>query len=363
MKIGLLGMGTVGGGVRELAERLPDVKIARILERVHTRPEMTNHIENILRDDSISLIVETMGGLHPAYEFAVQSLESGRHFVTANKLLVSAYGRELQALARRRGVGFLFGAACGGGIPYLSNLAAAREGDHILRVGGILNGTTNYMLDAMQTRGLDYAAALREAQALGYAEQDPTSDVEGLDTLRKLILAVAVGMRRWLREGDIPVRGISGVLPQDIAWAREHGFALRLCAFGAEQGEQISACVEPAMCPLASSEASVTGNLNQAWYEGAGLRHAALWRTRRGALSNRGQCAARCTGPAGGRALYAARRLPGCRRAPDGRAALLSAAAHRHAAARVGGGGLRRGRIPRGGDGACAATGGIRVGE
>ena len=167
-------------------------------------------------------------------------------------------------------MGFLFGAACGGGIPYLSNLAAAREGDHILRVGGILNGTTNYMLDAMQTRGLDYAAALREAQALGYAEQDPTSDVEGLDTLRKLILAVAVGMRRWLREGDIPVRGISGVLPQDIAWAREHGFALRLCAFGAEQGEQISACVEPAMCPLASSEASVTGNLNQAWYEGAG---------------------------------------------------------------------------------------------
>ena len=94
--------------------------------------------------------------------------------------------------------------------------------------------------------------------------------MEGLDTLRKLILAVAVGMRRWLREGDIPVRGISGVLPQDIAWAREHGFALRLCAFGAEQGEQISACVEPAMCPLASSEASVTGNLNQAWYEGAG---------------------------------------------------------------------------------------------
>ena len=185
MKIGLLGMGTVGGGVRELAERLPDVKIARILERVHTRPEMTNHIEDILRDDSISLIVETMGGLHPAYEFAVQSLESGRHFVTANKLLVSAYGRELQALARRRGVGFLFGAACGGGIPYLSNLAAAREGDHILRVGGILNGTTNYILDAMQTRGLDYAAALREAQALGYAEQDPTSDVEGLDTLRK----------------------------------------------------------------------------------------------------------------------------------------------------------------------------------
>ena len=270
MKIGLLGMGTVGGGVRELAERLPDVKIARILERVHTRPEMTNHIEDILRADSISLIVETMGGLHPAYEFTVQSLESGRHFVTANKLLVSAYGRELQALARRRGVGFLFGAACGGGIPYLSNLAAAREGDHILRVGGILNGTTNYMLDAMQTRGLDYAAALREAQALGYAEQDPTSDVEGLDTLRKLILAVAVGMRRWLREGDIPVRGISGVLPQDIAWAREHGFALRLCAFGAEQGEQISACVEPAMCPLASSEASVTGNLNQAWYEGAG---------------------------------------------------------------------------------------------
>ena len=270
MNIGLLGMGTVGGGVRELAERLPSIHVVRILDRVLTRPEMTNNIEDILQDSSISLVVETMGGLHPAYEFAVKVLESGRHFVTANKLLVSKYGRELQALARQHGVGFLFGAACGGGIPYLSNLSSAREGDCILRVGGILNGTTNYMLDAMQTRNLDYTAALREAQSLGYAEQDPTSDVEGLDTLRKLILAIAVGMNCWLREPDIPVHGISGVLPLDIAWAKRSGYALRLCAFGEEKEGRLSACVEPVMCLSSSAEAAVTGNLNQAWYEGVG---------------------------------------------------------------------------------------------
>ena len=270
MKIGLLGMGTVGGGVRELAERLPDVKIARILERVHTRPEMTNHIEDILRDDSISLIVETMGGLHPAYEFAVQSLESGRHFVTANKLLVSAYGRELQALARRRGVGFLFGAACGGGIPYLSNLAAAREGDHILRVGGILNGTTNYMLDAMQTRGLDYAAALREAQALGYAEADPTLDIDGHDAAHKLTLLIRLAYGVNYPYTAMPVRGIRGMSSLDIALAREFGYRIKLIAQVRERREpgqpddkvRLEAGVFPALVPYTVLLARVGGVYN-----------------------------------------------------------------------------------------------------
>lgn len=268
MQIGLLGMGTVGGGVKELAERLPEVRVARVLERMPAPPLVTDDPQDIFEDDAIHLVVETMGGLQPAY--ACRALQSGKHLVTANKLLVSVYGRELQALARKNGVGFLFGAACGGGIPYLSNLCAARESDEILRVGGILNGTTNYMLDAMRLRGLNYDAALREAQALGYAERDPSSDVQGLDTLRKLILAVSVGMRQFLREEDVPVYGIEGVAKQDMDWAARHGYVLRLCARAERCGRGLYASVEPTMCPISSIEASVGSNLNLAWYEGAG---------------------------------------------------------------------------------------------
>lgn len=270
MQIGLLGMGTVGGGVKELAQRLPDVHIARVLERVPAHPLVTDDPQDVFEDENIHLIIETMGGLEPAYAYARRALESGRHLVTANKLLVSVYGRELHALARRQGVGFLFGAACGGGIPYLSNLCDARQSDDILRVGGILNGTTNYMLDAMRLRALDYDAALREAQALDYAERDPSSDVQGLDTLRKLVLAVAVGMRLWLREEAVPVYGIEGVTKQDMDWAARHGYALRLCARAERSGQGLHASVEPTMCPRASVEASVGSNLNLAWYEGAG---------------------------------------------------------------------------------------------
>ena len=275
MKIGLLGMGTVGGGVRELAERLPDVKIARILERVHTRPEMTNHIEDILRDDSISLIVETMGGLHPAYEFAVQSLESGRHFVTANKLLVSAYGRELQALARRRGVGFLFGAACGGGIPYLSNLAAAREGDHILRVGGILNGTTNYMLSKMSNEHLDYDEVLKEAQAKGYAESDPTADVGGLDAARKVVILASIAFNTRISLKDVLVEGIENIEACDIKYAQNLGYAVKLLGIAKNDPENgITVCVKPTMLPLTHPLAGVNGVYNAVFVNGDAIGEA-----------------------------------------------------------------------------------------
>ena len=173
MKIGLLGMGTIGAGVYEIAQTLSDVDVKKVLEIRFKADYITDDINVILSDPEIELVVETMGGLHPAYEFATQVLESGKHFVTANKLLVSAYWSELTALAKRKGVAFLYGAACGGGIAYLANLTIARGIDNITALGGILNGTTNYILDAMQSKGLDYADVLKEAQALGYAERDP----------------------------------------------------------------------------------------------------------------------------------------------------------------------------------------------
>ena len=199
MKIGLLGMGT---GVYEIAQSLPDVDVKWVLEKRFQAAYITDDINVILSDPEIELVVETMGGLHPAYEFASSVLESGKHFVTANKLLVSAYGVELTKLAKEKGVAFLYGAACGGGIAYLANLTIARGIDRITALGGILNGTTNYILDSMQSKGGDYAAALSEAQQLGYAERDPSSDVDGLDTQRKLILASAVGFDTWFKPED-----------------------------------------------------------------------------------------------------------------------------------------------------------------
>lgn len=269
MKFGLLGMGTVGSGVVEIAQKLENMHCKRVLVRHALTALMTEDIAEIVNDPEIDLVVETMGGLHPAYEYAVEALKHKKHFITANKLLVSVYGAELTALAKQNGVGFLYGAACGGGIAYLSNLEVARSVDFIRALGGILNGTTNYILDAMQRRNMDYAQALGEAQALGYAERDPSSDVDGLDTQRKLILACAVGFDAYIPSEDIPTFGISSVRPEDVEWAQKNDMVLRLCA-RAERNEQgeISACVEPTLLSASAPEAAVLTNLNYAWYQG-----------------------------------------------------------------------------------------------
>ena len=269
MKIGLLGMGTIGSGVFEIAQKLDGVEVKKVLEKRFQADYITDKIEDITGDPEIELVVETMGGLHPAYEFASEVLKNGKHFVTANKLLVSAYGEELTALAHEKGVAFLYGAACGGGIAYLANLKIAREIDRITALGGILNGTTNYILDSMQSKNMDYAQALSEAQALGYAERDPSSDVDGLDTQRKLILACAVGFDAYLKPEDIPTCGIRSVLSADIEWAKENNMTLRLCACAERNADNaLSAYVEPTMVEANAPEAAVLSNVNYAWYKG-----------------------------------------------------------------------------------------------
>jgi len=269
MKIGLLGMGTIGSGVFEISQALEGVECKKVLEKRFQAEYITDNIEEIVKDPEIELVVETMGGLHPAYEFAVQVLENKKHFVTANKLLVSAYGVELTALAKQNGVGFLYGAACGGGIAYLANLEIARGIDRITSLGGILNGTTNFILDNMQSKGLDYAQVLAEAQALGYAERDPSSDVDGLDTQRKLILACSVGFDAYIKPEQIPTFGISAVLAGDIAWAKANKLVLRLCACAERDSENnLSAFVEPTLVAANAPEAAILMNVNYAWYKG-----------------------------------------------------------------------------------------------
>ncbi len=269
MYIGLLGMGTIGSGVFEIAQKLEGIQVKKVLERRFQAEYITDRIDEIVNDPEIELVVETMGGLHPAYEFAVEVLSHGKHFVTANKLLVSTYWAELTTLAREKGVSFLYGAACGGGIAYLANLEIAREIDRLNGLGGILNGTTNYILDSMQSKGMDYAGALSQAQSLGYAERDPSSDVDGLDTLRKLVLACAVGFDAYLSPDEIPAFGISRVQPVDIEWARSQNLVLRLCAQAQrDKKDKISAYVEPTLVGAQSPEAAILQNVNYAWYSG-----------------------------------------------------------------------------------------------
>ena len=268
MTIALLGMGTIGSGVFEIANKLEGVTLKKVLEKRFQAEYITDKIEDITGDSEIKLVVETMGGLHPAYEFAKACIESGKHFVTANKLLVSVYGPELVAIAREKGVAFLYGAACGGGIAYLANLKLAKEIDTLTSLGGILNGTTNFILDAMQSEGKDYAEVLKVAQELGYAERDPSSDVDGLDTQRKLILSCSVGFDAYLKPEQIPTYGISSVLAADIQWAKENGKVLRLCARAEKNDGKLSAYVEPTLVAANAPEAAILKNVNYAWYCG-----------------------------------------------------------------------------------------------
>lgn len=261
MKLAVLGYGTIGAGVCELAEGA-GLCVKRVLDLRAVPAGKESTMEEILADPEIELVVETMGGLHPAYEYARSALEAGKHLVTANKFLVSEYAEALAEAARENGVSFRFSAACGGGIPFLPQLQAAARFDRILGAGGILNGTTNFMIDRMERFSESYEDALARAQALGYAERDPSADVDGLDTMRKCILisALAYGV---LPTG-IPTAGIRSLSAGDVAIYRRLKRVCRLTACC----DQAAAYVEPTLFPEGALEASIVENVNRVWYEG-----------------------------------------------------------------------------------------------
>lgn len=270
MKVAVLGFGTVGIGVYEMLKSAPAMEAGPVLVRPgkDDAPYKVTSIEEIVKDDSVHAVAELMGGIEPAYSYACAVLGAGKHFVTSNKALVAEKGIELSKLAREHGVGFLFSAACGGGVPFLHNMALARQSDEILSFGGILNGTTNYMIDAMQRLGLDYAQALKDAQRLGYAEADPGADVSGLDALRKIMLACAVGCDLMPVEGLLN-EGIESVTAADAAHFMPRGYTCRLTACGGRtESGGVYAYVEPVLLRSTAAECSVMENYNMARYEG-----------------------------------------------------------------------------------------------
>lgn len=268
MKIAILGMGKIGSGVYEFCASGKEFEVKRILDLKVWMENMTTDIDDIVNDAEIEAVVETMGGLEPARTYALKCLNAKKHYITANKFLVSEAMEELKEAADRNGVGLMFSAACGGGMPVLKSLADQKCADNIVSFGGILNGTTNYMLDRIENSGLSYEEALKEAQALGYAEADPTSDVDGLDAQRKLILALAVGFGCVVKAEAIPTAGIRKITPMDIRYFSENGLSPRLIAEAVKDEAGICASVSVHLFKKGAPESAILKNINYAHYTG-----------------------------------------------------------------------------------------------
>ena len=265
MNVALLGFGVVGRGVYDLTLDRSDINIKYVvcLEDVQLPGvTVTRDYQAILADETVDTVVEAMGGLHPAYEFVRAAMEAGKNIVTSNKALVATYYDELIPLAESKGLKFRCTAAVGGGIGWLSELERVRRVETVSFVGGIMNGTCNYILDSMTRLGLDYGEALKQAQALGYAEANPSTDVDGIDTWHKLILSSNIGFGVSLEREHVPAAGISRISAADVANFKAHGYTCKLVSTGKNFGEKCAAYVQPTLFPAGALEAAVPMNYN-----------------------------------------------------------------------------------------------------
>lgn len=270
MKIGLLGCGTVGGGVLDISKSVPGIEVKYVLVR-RERPELgalaVRDIGAILSDPEVDTVVEVLGGLSPSFEYVSAAMKAKKNVVTANKQLVAHYYNELVSLAKENGVAFRCTPAVGGGIPWLVNLERAARVCPAQAFQGIMNGTTNFILDAMHKNGADFEAVLSEAQKLGYAEADPSADIDGLDIQRKCVITANVAFGVCLTEAEVPVLGIRSVTASDIAAAEAHGRVCRILGAGKKTENGVAAYVEPAFVEAGSLEAAVPQNYNMISFE------------------------------------------------------------------------------------------------
>ena len=265
MNIGLFGFGVVGRGVYEITEKRSDMQVKKVLclEEINLPDaESVKDIKLIVEDPSIDTVVEAMGGLHPAYEFVRAAIEAGKNVVTSNKALVCTFYDELLPLAKEKGVSFRSTAAVGGGIGWLSELERSRRVQKINEVGGIMNGTCNYILDNMTRFGLDYADVLKQAQKLGYAEANPSTDVDGIDTWHKVILSSNIAFGVTVDKESVPVAGIRNIQAQDVENFKAHGLVCKLISTGKRNGDGFSIYVQPTLVKEGDLEAAVPMNYN-----------------------------------------------------------------------------------------------------
>ena len=261
IKVAIMGYGTIGSGVNEvletnrkiLAEKIgQELEVKYILDLrdfpgTSVEGKIVHDFSVICRDEEVKIVVETMGGLDPAYPFVKSCLEAGKHVATSNKSLVAAYGTELLAIAREKKVNFLFEASVGGGIPIIRPLYRCLMGEKIQEITGILNGTTNFILTKMDKEGTSFDRALKEAQALGYAERNPEADVEGHDTCRKIAILTAMVTGREVDYEEISTEGITGITDVDFRYADAMGTSIKLVGSSRMEGGRVHAWVAPLM--------------------------------------------------------------------------------------------------------------------
>ena len=251
INIAVLGYGTVGSGVVEVIRTNhelinkragEEIKIKYVLELREFPGDPVEEIlvhdfEQIVNDPEVKIVVEVMGGTGAAYTFTKRALEAGKSVCTSNKALVAQYGPELMEIAKEKKINFLFEASCGGGIPIIRAINGSLTADEIDEVSGILNGTTNYMLDKMITEGADFNTVLKEAQEKGYAEADPTADVEGQDACRKIAILSSLAYGKFLNFENVYTEGITKITPEDMEYAREMGRSIKLLGTSKKLGD------------------------------------------------------------------------------------------------------------------------------
>ncbi len=263
MKIAVMGYGTIGSGVVEVLNINQEKIAKRAGEPVEVKyvldlrdfpgspieDRLIKDYMTIVNDPEVGVVVETMGGVEPAYTFVRAMLEAGKQVATSNKNLVATKGAELIRIAREHNVNFLFEASVGGGIPIIRPLNKCLTADEIEQITGILNGTTNYMLTKMSEEGTEFSEALRDAQAKGYAEKDPTADVEGYDPCRKIAILTSMVCGKQVDFEDIHCEGITKITPTDIKYAKAMGYSIKLLATSKKVGDSYSCIVAPFMLP------------------------------------------------------------------------------------------------------------------
>ncbi len=286
INIAFLGFGTVGSGTAEALARNREfieeqlgcaVRVKSVLVRnpakyaEHALLEgvrLTGDFQDILDDPEIQIVIEVMGGIHPAKEYIYQALQHGKNVVSANKDLVALYGPEIIQIALMNHVNFSCEASVGGGIPILMPLHDSLAGNQIEKIIGIVNGTTNYILTSMTDTGESYETALKEAQDKGFAEADPTNDVCGYDAARKLAILASIGFRANVTFDDVLVEGIEKIAQEDVTYAREMGYVIKLLAVALRQESGIALNVYPAFVPESHPLASVKGAYNAIYVVG-----------------------------------------------------------------------------------------------
>ncbi|MCU0640611.1 MAG: homoserine dehydrogenase [Candidatus Margulisbacteria bacterium] len=270
INVGVLGLGTVGSAVVRNLARVPGIKVKMgcDLRKVETACVLTRDPMALINDPAIDVVVETIGGINPAKQLVLAALKAGKHVVTSNKQLVALHLEELMAAADKSGVSFLFEGAVGGGIPILNTLRDELSGNIIEEVYGIVNGTTNYILSEMTEKGEEFAAVLKEAQRLGYAEANPKADVEGYDASYKAAILAAVAFRAKVKWSDVYREGIEKITAEDIDYAYDAGYAIKLLAVARKVEGELDIRVHPALVPFSHPLANVSANNNAIYVRG-----------------------------------------------------------------------------------------------